>query len=68
LRPEETLRIHNLWPEPHYGPAGQTSVDKDTVENRVKAAIRSSQATLVAAQHALVTNWTTALDVLGIHH
>lgn len=57
----------NLWPEPHNGPAGTTSFDKDKVENRVKEAICSGQVTLADAQHAMLTNWTTALDVLGIH-
>lgn len=57
----------NLWPEPHYGIRGTTSFDKDKVENRVKEAICSGQVTLTDAQHAMLTNWSTAMDVLGIH-
>jgi hypothetical protein len=57
----------NLWPQPHNGAPGKTSADKDKVENRVREAICSGQATLTDAQHAMLTNWTTALDTLGIH-
>lgn len=56
----------NLWPEPHYGAPGKTSFDKDRVENRVKEAICAGQVTLADAQHAMLTNWVTALDVLGV--
>ncbi|HET6704644.1 hypothetical protein [Amycolatopsis sp.] len=54
----------NLWPEPHSG--DENSYSKDTVENRVKKAVCAGQATLAAAQHAMLTDWTTAESVLGI--
>jgi hypothetical protein len=54
----------NLWPEPHYG--SKTSYSKDSVENAVKKAVCAGRAGLVAAQHAMLTNWTTAEAVLGI--
>ncbi len=36
------------------------------VENAVKKAVCAGQATLSAAQDAMLTNWTTAKSVLGI--
>jgi hypothetical protein len=54
----------NLWPEPHSGT--KNAYSKDSVENAVKKAICAGEATLVAAQHALLTDWTTAESVLGI--
>jgi hypothetical protein len=54
----------NLWPEPHAGT--QNSATKDSVENAVKKAVCNHTATLTAAQHAMLTNWTTAKAVLGI--
>ncbi|MFE0026776.1 hypothetical protein [Amycolatopsis sp. NPDC059021] len=54
----------NLWPEPHAG--NQNSADKDSVENAVKKAMCAQKVTLSAAQHAMLTNWTTAKSVLGI--
>lgn len=56
----------NLWPEPRYDDPGKTSFDKDKIENRVKEAICSGQVTLADAQHAMLSNWTTAEQVLGI--
>ena len=53
----------NLWPEPHAG--SPNSYSKDTVENRLKRAVCDGEATLTAAQNALVANWTTAESVLG---
>lgn len=55
---------HNLWPEPHSGDAN--SYNKDGVETKVKNAICNGTVTLAAAQHAMLTNWTTAEQVLGI--
>ncbi len=54
----------NLWPEPHAG--DENSSSKDSVENAVKKAVCAGQATLSAAQDAMLTNWTTAKSVLGI--
>ncbi|WP_297540669.1 hypothetical protein [Amycolatopsis sp.] len=54
----------NLWPEPHSGT--KNAYSKDSVENAVKKAVCAGTATLSAAQHALLTDWTTARAVLGI--
>ncbi|MFJ9781931.1 hypothetical protein ACIRSS_20265 [Amycolatopsis sp. NPDC101161] len=54
----------NLWPEPHSG--SENSYSKDSVENAVKKAVCANRATLAAAQHAMLTDWTTAESVLGI--
>jgi hypothetical protein len=54
----------NLWPEPRSG--AQNALNKDHVENAVKVAVCAGHATLSDAQHAMVTNWTTAERVLGI--
>ncbi|WP_163507289.1 hypothetical protein [Fodinicola acaciae] len=54
----------NLWPEPHSG--DQNSYSKDSVENAVKKAVCAGKASLADAQHAMLTNWTTAESVLGI--
>jgi hypothetical protein len=54
----------NLWPEPHSGDAN--SYNKDGVETKVKDAICNGTATLADAQRAMLTNWTTAEQVLGI--
>ncbi|MFE0026098.1 hypothetical protein [Amycolatopsis sp. NPDC059021] len=54
----------NLWPEPHSG--DQNSYSKDSVENAVKKAVCAGKVTLGDAQHAMLTNWTTAKAVLGI--
>ncbi|WP_344432360.1 hypothetical protein [Amycolatopsis minnesotensis] len=54
----------NLWPDPHDG--DQNSYSKDRVENAVKKAVCAKKVTLAAAQHAMLTDWTTAKSVLGI--
>ncbi|WP_328610599.1 hypothetical protein OG943_16235 [Amycolatopsis sp. NBC_00345] len=54
----------NLWPEPHSG--DKNSYSKDSVENAVKKAVCAGQANLSDAQHAMLTDWTTAESVLGI--
>jgi hypothetical protein len=56
----------NLWPEPRYAVGGKTASNKDTVENKIHTAICNRTVTLDAARHAIATNWTTALSVLGI--
>ncbi|MDQ2837198.1 MAG: putative Ig domain-containing protein [Actinomycetota bacterium] len=55
----------NLWPEPHNAPAGNTASSKDSVENQLKALVCAGKATLVAAQQAIATNWTTAVAVVS---
>ncbi|MFB9908494.1 hypothetical protein [Allokutzneria oryzae] len=54
----------NLWPQPRHGSDG--ALTKDTVEHAVKKAVCAGKAKLDAAQHAMLTNWTTARSVLGI--
>ncbi|MFD9965319.1 hypothetical protein [Amycolatopsis sp. NPDC058986] len=54
----------NLWPEPHSG--DENSYSKDSVENAVKKAVCAGKVTLADAQHAMLTNWTTAKAILGI--
>jgi len=54
----------NLWPEPHAGTPN--SYSKDTVENRLKRAVCDGEAGLRAAQDALISDWTTAEQVLGL--
>lgn len=56
----------NLWPEPRYAVGGKTAADKDTVENKIHTAICNGTIGLDAARHAIASNWTTALQVLGI--
>ena|SRR5437879_2079271 len=55
---------HNLWPEPRSGDGN--SSQKDGVETKVKNAICNGTVTLAAAQHAMLTDWATAEQVLGI--
>lgn len=55
---------NNLWPEPHSG--SENAYSKDSVENAVKKAVCAGTATLSAAQHAMLTDWTTAKSALGI--
>ncbi|MEV7027728.1 hypothetical protein [Kitasatospora sp. NPDC093558] len=59
---------NNLWPQPHYatGTGGWTAADKDTVEYKLYKAVCNHQVNLVPAQQAIVTDWTTALSVLGL--
>ena len=56
----------NLWPEPNRAGAAGTLNPKDTVENRLNAAVCDHQITLTAAQQAIASNWTTALQQLGL--
>jgi hypothetical protein len=59
---------HNLWPQPHYstGGSGGTAYTKDSVENKLKAAVCRRSVGLAAAQNAIATDWTTALADLGL--
>ncbi len=48
----------NLWPEPRFGTASASR--KDTLENKLHALVCSGKLTLIAAQHAIATNWEIA--------
>ncbi len=56
-----TNATSNLWPEPNATAATGTTNPKDSVENKMHTAICSGTITLVAAQKAIATDWTTAL-------
>jgi len=56
-----TNATSNLWPEPNAAAATGTTNPKDSVENKLHTAICSGTITLVAAQKAIATDWTTAL-------
>jgi hypothetical protein len=57
----------NLWPEPRYDTGtGYTSADKDAVENKLKTAVCDGRVQLADAQNAIATDWTTALQTLGL--
>ena len=51
----------NLWPE-----IGKVPNPKDTVENDLHDAVCSGKVTLVAAQQAIASDWTTAEARLGL--
>ncbi|MEU7058659.1 hypothetical protein [Streptomyces sp. NPDC046197] len=55
----------NLWPEPEYG--SDTAANKDTVENKLKKAVCADKVSLADAQDAIITDWTTALERLGLN-
>ncbi|WP_042364299.1 hypothetical protein [Streptacidiphilus neutrinimicus] len=59
---------NNLWPEPRYATGGtsETSFSKDSVETRLKTAVCHGTVSLAAAQDAIATDWTTALQSLGL--
>jgi hypothetical protein len=52
---------HNLWPEPGASPNA-----KDPIENQLNTAVCGQMVTLAAAQHAIATDWTTAMTSLGL--
>lgn len=56
-----TADPRNLWFEP-----GPIPNPKDAVETKLNLAVCSALITLTAAQNAIATDWTTALDVTGI--
>ncbi len=59
----------NLWiqpPSPDHVPGKGPNNPKDPVETRLHTAICKGQVTLVAAQQAIVTDWTTAEAKLGL--
>jgi len=51
----------NLWVQP-----GSIPNPKDSVENRLHTAVCTGKVTLGDAQHAIATDWTTALTVTGV--
>jgi hypothetical protein len=51
----------NLWPEPHDRAGFPGSQTKDAAENRLHDLVCSGRLDLAAAQHAIATNWQTAL-------
>jgi hypothetical protein len=55
----------NLWPEPHDGPGFPGSQTKDGIENRLHDLVCSGRLALTTAQHAIATNWQTALAGYG---
>ncbi|TVZ90497.1 hypothetical protein [Streptomyces sp. BK340] len=59
----------NLWVEPadpgHKTGSGVNN-KKDPVETKLHTAVCNGSVTLTAAQHAIVTDWTTALSKLGL--
>ncbi|MDH6128087.1 hypothetical protein [Kitasatospora sp. GP82] len=58
---------NNLWPEPRYDTGvGVTAYSKDSVENKLKTAVCNGSVPLVDAQNAIATDWTTALQNLGL--
>ena len=58
---------YNLWPEPNIGGSGGFYINaKDKVENSLKYAVCGGRTTLRAAQQAIVANWETAINVLGL--
>ncbi|WP_051969756.1 hypothetical protein [Kitasatospora azatica] len=59
----------NLWvqpPSPGHVPGKGPNNPKDSVETRLHTAICKGQTTLVAAQQAIATDWTTAEAKLGL--
>ena len=58
---------YNLWPEQDVGLTGPYLANtKDQVEDDLHAAVCAGRVTLVAAQKAIASNWTTAEQVLGV--
>jgi hypothetical protein len=55
----------NLWPEPHDHSGLPGSQTKDVVENRLHDLVCSGRLDLATAQHAIATNWPTALARYG---
>ncbi|MFI7337228.1 hypothetical protein ACIBUY_04725 [Streptomyces sp. NPDC050085] len=59
----------NLWVEPMdpgHKPGGGVNNEKDPVETKLHTAVCSHKVTLAAAQHAIASDWTTALHTLGL--
>ncbi|MFJ6017533.1 hypothetical protein [Streptomyces sp. NPDC092952] len=59
----------NLWvepPSPGHKPGTGTANPKDTVESRIHTALCAGKVTLGAAQSAVASDWTTALENLHL--
>jgi hypothetical protein len=59
----------NLWveePHPGHRTHGGVNNKKDAVETQLHTAVCSGRVTLAAAQKAIATDWTTALQQLGV--
>ncbi|OHU52311.1 hypothetical protein BKG82_18760 [Mycobacteroides chelonae] len=59
----------NLWvepPSPGHKPRDGVNNPKDVVESRLASAVCSGRVPLADAQVAIATDWTTALDRLGL--
>ncbi|MEU3342424.1 hypothetical protein [Streptomyces sp. NPDC006668] len=59
----------NLWVEPAdpgHKKGGGVNNKKDPVETKLHTAVCDGKVSLAAAQHAIVTDWTTALAVLHL--
>ncbi|MEZ2388023.1 hypothetical protein AB6813_00505 [bacterium RCC_150] len=56
----------NLWVEPNAAGASHVQNPKDAVENQLNAAVCKHQVSLAAAQQAIASDWTTALQAVGI--
>jgi len=56
-----TNATSNLWPEPNATAATGFTNPKDSVENKMRSALCSGRITLVDAQKAIATDWTTAM-------
>ncbi|MFC9930918.1 hypothetical protein [Streptomyces sp. NPDC127190] len=57
----------NLWPEPRYDTGTYSATDKDTVEYKLYKAVCAGTIQLAPAQKAIATDWTTALDAVGLN-
>ncbi|KPI14623.1 hypothetical protein OK006_3319 [Actinobacteria bacterium OK006] len=59
----------NLWvepPDPGHKKGGGVNNRKDPVETKLHTAVCAGKVSLTAAQKAIVTDWTTALSILGL--
>ncbi len=54
----------NLWPEPRYG--SPNAVNKDKVENYLKAQVCSGKMSLADAQKGIAADWTQYLNEVAI--
>src|SRR5262249_54104222 len=50
--------LANIWPQPYE--QGHGATEKDDLETQLRALVCSGQLTLVAAQHAIATDWWAA--------
>jgi hypothetical protein len=55
---------HNLWPEPRYG--SPNAVNKDKIENYMKAQVCKGSLSLADAQKGIATDWTQYLSAVAV--